>query len=456
MKKFTKEIKGSIALFLSLIMLFLVILEGFLIDGSKALAAQTIMSSAGDMAMNAGLTYYDDALRKVYGLFAVSKTEEDLTKNLQKYYKETLGDVTGTENTTGYTDQMLQYISKSISGGWNEEEAGKLLNMSLSSFHASGLENSTLANEYVIKEQILEYMKYRGPASIGYGMLEKIFAFKDLNKQNKAVEAKLTYEETMSDIQQACQDAYDCILQYQKLLEQLKPDLMEKESDAINQDIYQVTELVFAYDMVKQKPERNGNEFDANWQKKTSRTDYDVEQQYANHCQENFEKLYEIYSRGSSSFSDNLRSSDWKLHLKAAMQAVLLTDGYMEGYSAYQDLYTVWKNWHTQYVKEKKQLEKAIAEAEKAKEDTTALEEELDELEETNDDYEKIIEGDESVEYPGVTTILGSDMHSGVIAARDAAAAILSDDIDKYMKDAETVFGRSKKMQRMQKNLLFL
>ena len=118
------------------------------------------------------------------------------------------------------------------------------------------------------------------------------------------------------------------------------------------------------------------------------------------------------------------------------MQAVLLTDGYMEGYSAYQDLYTVWKNWHTQYVKEKKQLEKAIAEAEKAKEDTTALEEELDELEETNDDYEKIIEGDESVEYPGVTTILGSDMHSGVIAARDAAAAILSDDIDKYMKDA--------------------
>ena len=27
-------------------------------------------------------------------------------------------------------------------------------------------------------------------------------------------------------------------------------------------------------------------------------------------------------------------------------------------------------------------------------------------------------------------------MHSGVIAARDAAAAILSDDIDKYMKDA--------------------
>ena len=91
MKKFTKEIKGSIALFLSLIMLFLVILEGFLIDGSKALAAQTIMSSAGDMAMNAGLTYYDDALRKVYGLFAVSKTEEDLTKNLQKYYKETRG-----------------------------------------------------------------------------------------------------------------------------------------------------------------------------------------------------------------------------------------------------------------------------------------------------------------------------------------------------------------------------
>ena len=54
--RFKKQWKGSISLFMSMIILLLVILEGFLIDGSKVLAGKLFMSSAGDMALNAGLT----------------------------------------------------------------------------------------------------------------------------------------------------------------------------------------------------------------------------------------------------------------------------------------------------------------------------------------------------------------------------------------------------------------
>ena len=57
MKKFTKGVKGSISLFLSMIILLLVILEGFLIDGSKVLAGKMKLANAGDLALNAGLTY---------------------------------------------------------------------------------------------------------------------------------------------------------------------------------------------------------------------------------------------------------------------------------------------------------------------------------------------------------------------------------------------------------------
>ena len=45
-----------------MIILLLVILEGFLIDGSRVLAGKMFLSSAGDLALNAGLTYYDEAL----------------------------------------------------------------------------------------------------------------------------------------------------------------------------------------------------------------------------------------------------------------------------------------------------------------------------------------------------------------------------------------------------------
>ena len=133
MRKFTKEARGSISLFLSMIILLLVILEGFLIDGSKILAARMYLSSAGEMSLNAGLTEYDEALRDIYGLFATCKSEEELTANLKVYFQKTLGEATGAgeEETAGYVDQMMSYVDTAIRNGWDGEEAGKLLDLKL-------------------------------------------------------------------------------------------------------------------------------------------------------------------------------------------------------------------------------------------------------------------------------------------------------------------------------------
>ena len=165
MRKFRKEIKGSIALFLSMIMLLLVLLEGFLIDGSRVVAGKMMMSTAGDMALNAGLTYYDDSLRKIYGLFAVSATEAELKQNLEVYFKETIGEATGIDGDSGsqYTQQLLDSIKAAVTGEMDGEDATKIINLALKpgSFEVKGVEESALSNSYAIKNQILEYMKYR-------------------------------------------------------------------------------------------------------------------------------------------------------------------------------------------------------------------------------------------------------------------------------------------------------
>ena len=143
MERFTKEIKGSISLFLSMIILLLVILEGFLIDGSRVLAGKMFLSSAGDLALNAGLTYYDEALRDIYGLFATCSTEEELTAALKVHFQQTLGEAVGSADE-GYVDQLLGYIDTAIQSGWDGEEAGKLLNLATEDFTARGVGNSTL------------------------------------------------------------------------------------------------------------------------------------------------------------------------------------------------------------------------------------------------------------------------------------------------------------------------
>lgn len=445
MKRFKKEIRGSISLFLSMIILLLVILEGFLIDGSKALAAKMMMSTAGDLAMNAGLTYYDDALRDVYGLFAVSKTEAELTENLEKYFRETIGDATGTTGTTGYTDTLLDFVRQSITTGWNNEEAGKLLDLSLTSFQASGMENTALSDEYVIKNQILEYMKYRGPASLGYGMIEKIYAFKDLNKQQQAMEKKLDFEESMSDVQEACENAYNAVVAYNTLLQsKLTPDHIEAESDTINKDIYETVIAVFALNTVQNNQNHkvthsvNGaqREFDSKWQVDTGSTGYDVEAAFQA-CR-NFADLKAEYrgdddnAPAGGSFIANLMGDSHSSagaggHVKAAMQAVHLTIGYMEDFDSYKTLYTTWLRWKAYYTERKKELEDAINDAEED-EDTSDLENELEELEEKNTAYKEIIDE--------VTPILGTEGRSGIVNVLTAASAVLKEDIDVRMKDA--------------------
>lgn len=258
MKRFIKETRGAIAVFMSVIILLLVILEGFLIDGSKVLAAKMTMSSAGEMALNAGLTEYNEALRDIYGLFAVSKSTEDLQTNLKKYYKQTIMDSTGIEDE-GYIDQMYavfqRKLKNSITGaGTGENQLGSLIDLDLSDsgFSVQGVKGTELSNSHVLKSQLLQYMKYRGPASLGYGMFEKLTAFKDIKKQQKAMDSKLNYEEKMSDIQEECINAYRTIKLYNdKLVADLNANNIKEKSENVNKNqIYSIV-ATKAWDQVR-------------------------------------------------------------------------------------------------------------------------------------------------------------------------------------------------------------
>lgn len=416
MEKFTKQIKGSISLFLSMIILLLVILEGFLIDGSKVLAGKAMMSSAGDMALNAGLTYYDEALRDIYGLFATCETEEELTANLKIHFQKTLGETVGSADP-GYVDQLLGYIDTAIKSGWDGEEAGRLLDLKLDtgSFCAKGVDNSALSETYVIKNQILEYMKYRGPASLGYGMIEKIYAFKDLDKQQKTIAAKLEYEETMSEVQKACEKAYTNIEQYNQLLEgKLKPENVEADSLFINRNMYEAVIATWCYSMVKRDPG-----IDVNWQKRNANTDTDVPAAISA-C-----RLMPQMSALYSQVADELRAG-FDTHPSAAAKAVKIIIGYQEEYENYCDLYTTWRNYLDDYTREMDRLQDeldALGDSEEDEDEADAIMEEMDRLTEEKEDYEE--------RYLGCEAAI--DQFKTVL---EPVQAMLEADIDERMQNA--------------------
>ena len=415
MKKFTKNVKGSIALFLSMIILLLVILEGFLIDGSKVLAAKMMMSSAGDMALNAGLTHYDEALRDIYGLFAVSETEEELTANLKAYYQKTLGESVGGEDSGGYTDQLLEYIEQTIQTGWNNEEAGKLLDMQLSDdFSASGVEQSELSNPPVLKSQILEYMKYRGPASLGYGMLEKLHMFKQVKQQQKVMEGKLNYEEKMSDVQKACEEAYENIDPYNKLLDgDLNPDKVEGDSHAINENIHKSIVAAWCLSLVSRDIG-----LDPHWERDNGTSSSNMDQAFQRCI------LLNSMSVACEAAEADL-AGDFSLHPSGAAHAAKVMIGYVEEFEVYQNLYTTWQNYLEEYEERREELEAELdgLDDEEDESEIEAIEEELEELEEEKEEYEE--------QY--------NDMEQSIeqcIAVIGTAQNVLKEDIDSQMKTA--------------------
>lgn len=385
MKKFTKKVQGSISLFLSMIILLLVILEGFLIDGSKVLASKMFMSSAGEMTLNAGLTYYDEALRDIYGLFAISESEEDLKANLKVHFQRTLGETTGVEDS-GYVDNMLEYVENALKSGWDGEEAGRLLDLELGSFEAKGVVNSELSQPYVIKNQILEYMKYRGPASLGYGMLEKLHAFKELDKQQKTMEAKLDYEEKMSDIQEACENAYNNIEPYNRLLEgDLKPSTVEQVSLDVNKNMREAILATWCYSAAKRD-----FRLDKNWEKKVSSvTSRDVEGAI-NACR-NLNAMSVAYGGATASLSAGFNE-----HPKGTMYAVKVTIGYVADYENFKKLYTTWENYLKYYSEKRRELVRRMENTDDEDEEDS-LQEEIDELDEEMEELEELYESAETI-----------------------------------------------------------
>ena len=104
---FFEKTKGSISLFLALIMLPMMTVAGLIVDGARISAAKASLSGAGDLAMNAALSEYDQILYDVYGIFAVSENMEEL--------RTTSPDILPTPSTTPGSSTTATPIHESLS-----------------------------------------------------------------------------------------------------------------------------------------------------------------------------------------------------------------------------------------------------------------------------------------------------------------------------------------------------
>ena len=183
MLKFCRKHDGAISVFLTLILIPTLLFAGVVVDGARIYGSKNMISGAGDLAMNGALAGYDGDLNDAYGLIAMSKTPEELSSNLQDYFEATL-------SANGLTPRDFNKA---------------LINLELleGSFQASGVEGTQIYQTEVMKQEILEYMKYRAPVTfVNRAILSKLDQFKGIDKEKKAVESQIDFESGLADLQE--------------------------------------------------------------------------------------------------------------------------------------------------------------------------------------------------------------------------------------------------------------
>lgn len=228
--------KGAITVFLTLILVPIIVVCSCFIDLSRVRLAQGMINSAGDLAMNTAMTSFDKTLNEVYGLLASCQSKDEVVDSVNEYFIQSL-------SAQGIEENEIEKFVKSLNNLLGKAEVSNdisdLLNITMSdgSFALDEVTNGNLTNPAVIKEQIVNFMKYRSVIDGTQKIVKKIKGIvkqtKNIKENTEMVEAQQEAAEKEEIALDKLKSLYDEILNYQKenitkeYIEEIKNKLKE-------------------------------------------------------------------------------------------------------------------------------------------------------------------------------------------------------------------------------------
>lgn len=209
MDRFFRKTKGAISIFLVIVLLPMMTMASVFVDTSRINLAKSMAESAGDLTLNTALTNYDAALKNLYGLFATSQDMDELMASLEDYYRESII-AAGVDSAAA--DDYVGQIMNSLKETTGTDD---VMNIDLSGFEVYAPTGGHLGNPAILKSQIVEFMKYRAPLSLGTGLLDALGSMKDLSKQTKLVENKNNFYKEHQNLLSTLEDAWWQLQLYQ-------------------------------------------------------------------------------------------------------------------------------------------------------------------------------------------------------------------------------------------------
>lgn len=180
---FMRKTKGAISIFLAVILTAMIIVSGILVDGSRIWASKDEVKSALDTSAMSILTEYNSQLKELYGLFGLSENDPD---SLKDGIEESLNKI------------LMVGFKQNNKEGKDHSIPIDLFGYGVDDVNVTPLYN--LSENEVVRNQVVEYMKYRAPKALSEEVLDKMMAFKDFGKQSGIMKDKMGLDKQLKKI----------------------------------------------------------------------------------------------------------------------------------------------------------------------------------------------------------------------------------------------------------------
>lgn len=224
--------RGSVTVFLTLILIPTIIITAVLMDMSRIRLFSNQAIMAADNYAEGVLAEYDNLLKELYGVFAVTQDKEgvEAINDLREYVKTSF-DPSGKIMNFGH---LAGILSKDVDGfmPYKPKEAEEGIVVGKDEFpYYEAVEGANLSNPYVLGTQIGDFMRYRMFKELGKseeeggGVLDTLDSLKSIEADSEVAKKMENVMKKISAIIKKQEEFYDKVLdiedEYYKYLKML-------------------------------------------------------------------------------------------------------------------------------------------------------------------------------------------------------------------------------------------
>lgn len=191
------QVRGSITVFLTLVMVSILSLVGTMLDLARFQIADHLAYNALVTAVDSQLTNYCKEVYEDYKIFLLDGGKQEEEMNGEEY-------VTSIRDYINYSFNPQKDIN--IQGFTLPLSTTDFLSMELTDCTLKGQTHITDQEGEIFQHQIEEYMKYHVPAELAEGLLSKLNLLKNTKTTMSVFRKKMEVEESAAEISQSVLD----------------------------------------------------------------------------------------------------------------------------------------------------------------------------------------------------------------------------------------------------------